>query len=256
LLLFYAVNPEKGPGNVNPDAEYKKRMYYLKKEKEHRVGNADTIEVNKLIETLQCSLDSIGIAKGDSLENDLNFTLGSFESNNPENQDSLGWFERLLLKRTEERRKEAEEKHQGDVGAGLRDFLIELLHKLPQLIFLSLPFFALFLKMLYFRSKRRLYVEHLIFSIYQYSYLYTIMAVYFLLSYVADKFKGNGFDTLIGNLNGFMILYLFIYLILAMKRFYVGRWRYLIPKYFILMFLMFIAIIFLGVLVSIVAFLL
>ncbi len=160
------------------------------------------------------------------------------------------------MKRTEERRKEMEEKTQGDNGAAIRDLGTELLHKLPQLIFLSLPFLAMFLKLMYFRSKHRLYVDHLIFSIYQYSYLYAMLTVFLVLSMVTDKIGNEQLDSVMDNVKGVIILYLFVYLLLAMKRFYVTRWRYLIPKYFLLMFLMTFTIIFLAAMVSVVTYLL
>jgi hypothetical protein len=101
-----------------------------------------------------------------------------------------------------------------------------------------------------------MYVEHLIFSIYQYSYLYATLTVFLALSYLSDKIKSPLFEDIMGNLTGLMILYLFIYLMLAMKRFYVGRWRYLLPKYFILVFLMTVTIVCLGLMVIIITYLL
>jgi hypothetical protein len=256
LLLFYFVNPDKEEVHQNPYAELNKRMYFLKKEKEHHAGHADTLEVNKLIKTVQFSMDSLKKASGDTTDSDVVLDLGDAVSNNPENLDSMGWFERILYKRTEERRKEVEEKNQGDGGAAFRDLAIEMFHKLPQLIFLSLPFFALFLKMLYFRSKRRMYVEHLIFSIYQYSYLYALLIIFLLINYVTAAIGSDNVNNIAGYIRGFIILYLFIYLMLAMKRFYVGRWRYLLPKYFILMFLMSITILCLAALVGVATYLL
>lgn len=263
LLLFYMFKPSEEAGNHNPGAELKKRMYFLKKEKKERAVKGDTIEINALIESLQCQIDSINppdppdpdtSAVGTTHTN-FNFGLGTEESNIPDNLDSLGWFERLLLKRTEERRKKVEENHPGDFNAGWQDLLMEIVHKLPQLIFLSLPFFAFYLKLLYFHSPRKLYVEHLIFSIYQYSYLYFLLTCYLLLSWITDKVGSSTLDDVVDYLNGFLILYLFIYLMIAMKRFYGGRKRYLILKYGILMFTMFFTFLFLFVLVAVVTFL-
>jgi len=256
LVLFYIVKPGTEQGIHNPMVEYKKRMYFLKKEKELRSGSADTVEINKLILTLQYAMDSIQMAKGDSIDSNLELSLGPPELNSSTNLDSLGWLERIFVKRTEERRKEVEERNQGDEGAGVRDILLEMFHKLPQLIFLSLPFFALYLKILYFRSQRRLYVDHLIFSIYQYSYLYSILAMMLLLSYIPDMIKSESIGNLIGYGQQFIVLYLLVYLMLAMKRFYAGRWRFLLPKYLILMVFMLITILLLGTFVALVTYLL
>lgn len=255
LLLFYIVQPPKESGNHNPVVELNKRMYFLKKEKKERAIKGDTIEINALIESLQCQIDSISPPEADtSSVNDLKLSLGSEESNTND-LDSAGWFERLALTKLEERRKEVEEKNPGDSGAGWLDFLMELFHKLPQFIFLSLPFFAFFLKLLYFNSPRKLYVEHLIFSFYQYSYLYFLLTCYFLVSWMADKAGNETLTDIVDYLNTLLILYLFIYLALAMKRFYGGRKRYLILKYGILMFMMFFTLLFLAVAVGLFTFL-
>jgi hypothetical protein len=262
LVLFYIFKPDENTGNHNPIVELNKRMHFLKKEKKERAIKGDTLEINALIETLQCEIDSLNPSESDTstarTENNntnFNFGLGTEESNTPDNLDSLGWFERFLLKRTEERRKEVEEKHQGDTNQGWTDLLVEVFHKLPQLIFLSLPFFAFFLKLLYFHSPRKLYVEHLIFSIYQYSYLYFLLTCFVILSWITDKTGNETLSDTVGYLNGFLTLYLFIYLALAMKRFYGGRKRYLILKYGILMFMMFFTLLFLFILIAVVTFL-
>jgi hypothetical protein len=259
LLFFYVINLDNTVFNHNPAAELNKRMYFLKKEKEHRTGSADTLDINKLIESLQCSIDSIDGANGlgrDTLETGVIVDPTYGESDTTGLLDSLGWLGRMLDKRNKERKKEFEEKNPGDTDASNNELIKELLHKLPQLIFLSLPFFAFFLKILYFRAKRRLYVEHLIFSIYQYSYLYAMLSVFLLINWASSKINSDAFDTIADYGGIFIIIYLFIYLMLAMKRFYVGRWRYLLPKYFILNFLMVVTIICLALLVGTVTYLL
>ena len=59
LLLFYIVKPEKSSEKDNPVVELKKRMYFLKKEKKERAITGDTVEINALIESLQCEIDSL-----------------------------------------------------------------------------------------------------------------------------------------------------------------------------------------------------
>jgi len=256
LMLFYMVNLDEPKVNQNPATQLSKRMYYLKKEKEHRIGSADTLEINKLIKSLQFSIDSMNGERSDTLKPGIIVDSIYGEIDTANSLENLGWLGRMLDKRTEERKKEYEEKNPGDSNAIFTEPLKELFHKLPQLIFLSLPFFAFFLKVLYFQAKRRLYVEHLIFSIYQYSYLYAMLTVYLLINWIAGKVKSDVFNNIADLARGFIIIYLFIYLILAMKRFYVSRWRYLLPKYFILMFLMLFTILGLGAVVALVTYLL
>jgi hypothetical protein len=255
LLLFYSVNFDVTNGNHNPDVDLKKRMYFLKKEKEHQIGNADTIAINRLIETLQCSIDSMNGIVPDTLVPGILVGPDNERIDTSNSLSELGWLGRMLDKRSEERKKEFEEKNPGDTDASNRDFLADFFHKLPQLIFLSLPFFAFFLKILYFRAKRKLYVEHLIFSIYQYSYLYAMLTIFLVLDWAEGKVGSEQFSNIADYVQIFIVIYLFIYLMLAMKRFYVGRWRYLLPKYFILMFLMLFTILGLGTLVGLVTYL-
>src|SRR5690606_24636038 len=63
-----------------------------------------------------------------------------------------------------------------------RDFLDKFMHSFPQLLFLSLPLFALVLKLLYIRHKQWYYGNHAIFTVHLY-----IMAFIFLLALWAVK---------------------------------------------------------------------
>ena len=257
LLLFYIVKLDTNSANRNPIVDLKKRMFFLKKEKEQRAIKGDTVEINTLIEKLQSEIDSLEPREPPTLSTPPGLSIEAGEVNTPispdslgrmvmdslQDQDSLGWFAKLFYKRSEERWKEYQEKYQGDQNAMLVDFAGELFHKIPQLIFLSLPFFAFYLKILYWRSKRNLYVDNLIFSIYQYSYLYSISAIYLLVYWTGEKMHHPVLDTFIYYLTWFLVIYLFIYLLLAMKRFYAGKWRFLLLKYFMLMFIMMMTII-------------
>jgi hypothetical protein len=256
LLLFYLFKPDKLYVHDHPLADLNKRMHYLKEEKKQRMSTSDTLQINQLIVSLQQAIDSTRKVIGDTLDPELVLDLGDSLSNAVNESDSLGWFEKLMLKRTEERRKELEEQSPGDNGAPLRELAMEIFHKLPQLIFLSLPFFAFFLKIMYFRSKHRLYVDHFIFSIYQYAYLYSVLTVYFLLSWLSGKVDSDTLQHWIGNIQAGIVLYLFIYLLLAMKRFYAARWRYLLPKYVLLMMLMTFTLLCLVIVIGLITYLL
>ncbi len=65
LLLFYYVRPDHSRDTQNPLTELNKRLYNLKKEKEHRAGTPDTVQLNILIHTLKISIDSLNRATGD-----------------------------------------------------------------------------------------------------------------------------------------------------------------------------------------------
>ncbi|MGH2648347.1 MAG: DUF3667 domain-containing protein, partial [Ginsengibacter sp.] len=57
-----------------------------------------------------------------------------------------------------------------------------VIHHFPQMLFISLPFVALFLKLLYFRRKKFYYVSHVIFTIHFYVFVFIAMLVELIFS--------------------------------------------------------------------------
>lgn len=84
-------------------------------------------------------------------------------------------------------------------------------HNLPKLMFILLPFFALLLKMAYFRRKMY-YTEHAIFTIHIHTLIF-VLSLITLLIYQLWHYNG---------LYGWMTLIVYIYFIIALKRFYGG----------------------------------
>lgn len=67
----------------------------------------------------------------------------------------------------------------GRSETGVKLFLDALLHKLPYLLFVSLPFFALLLKLLYIRRKNFFYSDHAVFTLYHYILSFILMLALF-----------------------------------------------------------------------------
>lgn len=84
-------------------------------------------------------------------------------------------------------------------------------HTLPYALFISLPVVALILQLLYWRRKQHYYVSHIIFLVYMYCFVFLVL----LLAMTAMKFGTPGYY--IANL---LRLSIFVYLFLAMKRYY------------------------------------
>lgn len=102
---------------------------------------------------------------------------------------------------------------------------------IPKIFFLLLPLFALILKFLYIR-KDFLYSEHLVFSIYYYNFFFLAGSIFMfieLIPYV--KF-----------LNVAIIVWIVLYMLLAMKRVYQQGWWKTVAKFgtFVLVFCFFI----------------
>jgi hypothetical protein len=137
-----------------------------------------------------------------------------------------GW-----LKRTWNKRSFAlKEKYGKDPEQGVRSFSDSFLHKLPYLLFVSLPLFALILKLLYLRNKKFLYAAHSIFSIHQ--YIFSFILLLFML--IFDKLEKSTGLSVWGILNILLMLLWPIHLLLSMRRFYKQGWLVTIGKMILL----------------------
>lgn len=158
------------------------------------------------------------------------------------------WFGRLINRRG----LKLIEKYNASPGEIGKLWLNDFLHKLPYLLFLSLPLFALILKMLYGRRRELFYVDHGIFSVYQ--YLLSFVLIFFVLC-----FERLGLLTGLRIFNWLTIIamvYGGIYLLIAMKRFYGQSISKTFLKFLLLAIGAFIMIIILFVALVIISFLL
>ena len=137
-------------------------------------------------------------------------------------------FERVLV-----RKKISLKERYGDDTKAMGEKLNEtLLHNIPQMFFLSLPLFALFLKLLHVRRKKFYYVAHAIFTIHLYIAVYIITLAVFLTDYLSD-FKYLGW---FGFIKGLLVIYIFYYAYKAMRNFYEqGRFKTIL-KYILIFF--------------------
>jgi len=249
LAFFFIVG--KAPPDIKPTTQnnYSKRLYHLNQEKNYLAGSSDTLYINELIGSLQQRLMDTTAVPEDSSSGDLEITLFNVPK---DTQSDAGWLGNLLLERIESRTTELEKEHEGDEIKATSALLAEIIHTLPKLIFLSLPFFAFFLKILYWRSRKASYVEHFIFSVYHYAYLFAIMFLYILADWILDKADVTQLAPIKGWLIFGMVMYPFVYLLLSMKRFYSDRWGRLLVRYLALMVLFGVIILILFLLLAMV----
>ncbi|RTL60213.1 MAG: DUF3667 domain-containing protein [Sphingobacteriales bacterium] len=116
---------------------------------------------------------------------------------------------------------------EGHVMEALKE---KFLHSIPQLLFVSLPFFALLLKLLYIRRKKYYYVDHGIFSIHLYCAIFIILLFIFGLEKLKVATQWNWMSTLIG----IVILSVYFYVYIAMKKYYEQGYLKTFLKYCIL----------------------
>ena len=118
-------------------------------------------------------------------------------------QHDDGWFKRKLYAQVLKFYKAK------DAGNILKAFY----DTIPIALFFLLPIFALILKILYFRKGR--YAHHLVFGFYYFSFLFTVFSIIFGVNLFWDC--PDSIDWLIASST-------FIYLIIALKKFYRQGW--------------------------------
>lgn len=154
-----------------------------------------------------------------------------------------GWIKRAFVYK----QIELDEKYHRDGNKVIASFINALLHSFPQMLFISLPLFALFLKLLYFRKKGHYYAGHLIFSIHIYVFDFIIMLILIGIKQLQNVLDWDIFDWIFG----IGILYILFYHYKAMRKFYGQKRGITILKFILLNILMLTLIILLFVAFSI-----
>lgn len=169
-----------------------------------------------------------------------NFQLGPGNYRSKEEYDSVlkagvkkhNWFERQLIYKNIELKEKYNSKPKAIIAALINKFT----HLLPQMLFVLLPLFALVLKLVYIRRKQFYYVDHVIFTIHLYVFIFLVM----LVSFGISKLKNLLHWSWLGYLVVIFVLSTFFYFYKALRNFYKQRRAKTILKYFILLFLFFI----------------
>lgn len=123
------------------------------------------------------------------------------------------------------------EKYQYNIQEIINAVFNKFLHSLAQILFISLPLFALLLKMLYARRKKYYYTDHAVFSLHYYVFVFFAMLGIFTVMKLNDLWEAGVFTWLYGILTLWMVYYL----LSAMKRFYQQGWGKTIAKFLILL---------------------
>ncbi len=156
-----------------------------------------------------------------------------------------GWFRRRLTYKEIE----INNKYRKKEGAFLSDFITSLMHHFPQMLFVSLPFVALILKLLYIRRKKFYYVSHAIFTIHLYIFVFIILLIEIGLDQLNNIITWRGMNVIINILS----LSILFYLYKAMRNFYEQRRFKTIIKYILLLFSFLFLIVFLFSIFSLIS---
>jgi hypothetical protein len=164
------------------------------------------------------------------------FTISGRRYNSVKEYDSIqnslssgerdGWFIHMLRKKT----MMYNEKYKGRTAEASKIIGESFLHRLPYMLFLSLPFFALILKLLYRRHKIFYYSDHAIFTIYHYILSFILLLIMFSVSTLQER-TGWNFLSYLG-----VIFFLAWpgYLLLELKNFYKQGWVKTAGKFILL----------------------
>jgi len=138
----------------------------------------------------------------------------------------------FIVRAVERQNLHLKEKYNGDSRAILRAITNKFMHLFPQMLFVSLPLFALLLQLMYARRQQFYYVNHIIYSIHLYCGIFIIIlsglwlnSIITALTHPENDWIGSLF-TLAG----------FFYLYKSMRNFYGQRRAKTILKYVLLLF--------------------
>ena len=106
-------------------------------------------------------------------------------------------------------------------------------HRLPYMLFVSLPLFALILRLVYIRRKQFYFADHGVFTIHHYVFSFILLLVAFGLDKLSIVTGWEFFQTI----EGFLFLVLFSYLYIAMHNFYKQSWGKTFIKFLLVTFL-------------------
>jgi hypothetical protein len=129
-------------------------------------------------------------------------------------------------------------KYSGNIEEGISTFWDVFLHRIPYILFLSLPFFALILKLLYIRRKNFYYSDHAVFTLYHYIFSFIFLMIFFGLNSLLEWLDWGIFGWMMGALTVFW----FIYLYKSMRNFYGQNRARTIGKFLLLNLLGFVTI--------------
>jgi len=137
------------------------------------------------------------------------------------------WIERAFVYK----QIEINEKYKGNKKGAIAALIENLLHSIPQILFITLPLFALWLNILYSRRKKYYYVNHAIYTIHLFIFIFISLLVIFGVNEVADITGAHWLKWL----SGILTIMIFFYNYKAMRNFYQQGRVKTILKYIILL---------------------
>lgn len=200
----------------------------------------DSIEKNKNDSSGKISgklgSKQVGVSFGNAAMYNTVNEYDSIQSILPEKEKD-GWFMKLIYRKVIG----INVQYKGNESKLLTDVVNKFLHSIPYLLFVSLPLYAFFLKLLYIRRKQFYFADHAVFLIHLYVFTFLFMLLFFCIDKLEDNIAWGWF----GWIKTILILTGLFYTLKAMKNFYLQRWGKTITKFILFNFLCLITAVFL-----------
>jgi hypothetical protein len=238
LIFFSMVNVK----NINFGNETRKEiapdstLHELLSKAKNAKDSADILKIKKLINAIPKDIDSTPTHVHTKFDPEKSEYASVAAYDSAENTLPAVKRDKWLKRRIKIKTIELNQRYKNEKGNLFRELISNYIHNCPKVLFISLPLFALLLKLLYVRRKQFFYVDHGIFSLHLYIFSFLILLILFGIGELKT-------DTGWGWLNWIfaaIVIYMFIYYYKAMRRFYGQGRAKTILKYILLFILSFI----------------
>ncbi|MBK7290010.1 MAG: DUF3667 domain-containing protein [Chitinophagaceae bacterium] len=227
FLLFFGFFSGSKSINLdsNADISGKERLKVIEKLEKEFANDDSKKDILLRLEVLKDTTQAILVADFPILFKDLsvlNITGEGNKYHSVNEYDSIqktlptakkdGWFRSRIIRKEISLNKD----FGSDPSAAAKKLGNSFLHKLPYLLFVSLPLFALILRLVYIRRKQFYFADHGIFTIHLYIFTFIVLLAVFSLNSLESITHLGVINYLIGAL----FILLTIYLYKAMRYFY------------------------------------
>jgi len=222
-VFFRQVKISVPKEDLLPDA---RTEYILKLEANLKKDTSDQLLLQKLHEAKD---SSITIKRKDRYQfrDDNVISMGGKQYLSAEEYDSMqvslpinkraGWFEKRITRKIIQ----VNSKYRENPDEASKNLVNSLLHRLPYMLFVSLPLFAFILWIVYIRRRKAFYfADHGVFTLHLYIFSFILLLVLFSLSSLQSATNWDFLNIV------YIILFLmlFVYLFVAMRKFYWQKW--------------------------------
>lgn len=223
FLLFFSFFNENGSiaFEVNKPLDSKTRAEYVKKLENKLKKDTGNVKLQAVL-ALAKDTNQIFAEKDYYREARLNISFINGDYKNFEEYDSIektlpakkrdGW----IMRRLNKKQIELNDKYRDNPDEAIKKLADGLLHRLPYMLFVSLPLFAWILNLVYLRRKKFYFADHGVFTIHLYVFSFIILLLVFGLGKLEEITQWDFLSVIVG----ILFFGLFFYFYKAMRKFY------------------------------------